>query len=175
MSSAVGLITFPTTDGAGQFLKTIKKMQKADLVTIQDQVIIIKDEEGHISIDDSSLLTKNERGAIRGGALGFVLGALVGGPIGAAALGTAAGYYATKKLKIGSGHDKIKSIANDIENGSSALFLHVSSRKEGLLKTAVRDAGGKIAEVTFTDDDEAQIEVSSTEFTASYDTLHYTA
>ena len=149
-------------------------MQKKDLVTIQDQVIIIKDEAGKISIDDSSLLTKNERGAVRGGALGFVLGALIGGPIGAAALGTAAGYYATKKLKVGSGHDKIKSIANDIENNSSALFLHVSSRKEGLLKTAVRDAGGEIVEATFTDEDEAQISVSPTGFSAGYDTMRTT-
>ena len=175
MSSVVGLVTFPTTDGAGAFLKTIKKMQKADLVSIQDHVLIIKDEEGGISIDDSSLLTKNERGAIKGGALGFVLGALVGGPIGAAALGTAVGYYSTKKLKTGSDHDKIKSIANDIENDSSALFLHISSRKEGLLKTAVRDAGGEIVEATLTDDDEAEIGVSTTEFSARYDTMHYTA
>ncbi len=142
MSSVVGLVTFPTMDGAEAFLKSVKKMQKHNLVTIQDHVVIVKNEEGLISVDDSSLLTKNERGAIKGGALGFVLGALVGGPIGAAALGTAAGYYATKKLKTGSNHDKIKRIADDIENGTSALFLHVNSHKEGLLKTAVRNAGG---------------------------------
>ena len=176
MSSVVGLVTFPTMDGAETFLKSIKKMQKDNLVTMRDHVVIIKDEEGHISVKDSSLLTKNERGAVKGGALGFVLGALIGGPIGAAALGTAAGYYATKKLKVGSGHDKIKSIAKDIENNSSALFVHINSHKEGLLKTAVRNAGGEIAEATFTDDDEAQIGGnSSTEFTARYDTIHYTA
>ena len=176
MSSVVGLVTFPTMDGAGSFLKVMKKMQKDNFVKMHDHVVIVKDEEGDISVDDSSLLTKNERGAIKGGALGFVLGALVGGPIGAAALGTAVGYYSTKKLKTGSDHDKIKSIADDIENGSSALFVHVDTYKEGLLKTAVRNAGGEIVEATFTDDDEAQIGGNSTtEFSARYDTIHYTA
>jgi len=162
-------------DGADAFLKSIKKMQKDHLVKMHNHVVIVKDEEGHISVNDSSLLTKNERGAVKGGALGFVLGALVGGPIGAAALGTAVGYYSTKKLKTGSDHDRIKGIADDIGNGTSALFVHVDSYKEGLLKTAVRNAGGEIVEATFTDDDEAQIGGSSTEFTARYDGLHYTA
>ena len=174
MSSAVGVVTFPTMDGAKSFLKSVKKMQKAELVTLTDYVVVVKDEEGEISVKDSSPFTK-KRGAMKGGALGFMLGVMVGGPIGAAALGTAAGYYASKKLDVGTGRDKIKSIADSIENGMSALFMHVSSQKEGLLKTAVRDAGGKIAEATLTDADEEKINVTTTEFAARYDNMHYTA
>ena len=138
-----------------------------------DYVVVVKDEEGEVSVKDSSPFTK-KRGAAKGGALGFVLGVMVGGPIGAAALGTAAGYYASKKLDVGTGKDKIKAIADGIENGMSALFMHVESHKEGLLKTAVRQAGGDIAEASFTDEDEAQF-VTTTEFAAQYDNMHYTA
>ena len=173
MSSVVGLITFPTTDGAGAFLKSIKKLQKSEFVELHDHVVIVKDVDGHTKADESSPLTK-KRGAVTGGTLGFVLGVMVGGPIGAAALGTAVGYFTTKKLDVGVGKDKIKSIADGIDDDSSALFLHVSSSKEGLLKTAVRNAGGKIEEISFTDDQEVEISATMADFASRYDEAHGT-
>ena len=173
MSSVVGLVTFPTTDGAGAFLKSIKKLQKAEMVELHDHVVIVKDSDGDTKVDESSPLTR-KRGAVTGGTLGFVLGAMVGGPIGAAALGTAVGYFGSKKLDVGVGQDKIKSIADEMENDSSALFLHVNSHKEGLLKAAVRSAGGEIAEVSFSDDDEAQISESMANFASRNDAAHST-
>ena len=173
MSSVVGVITFPTTDGAGAFLKSIKKMQKSEFVELHDHVVIIKDADGHTKTHESSPLTKR-RGAATGGTLGFVLGVMVGGPIGAAALGTAVGYFAAKKLDVGVGKEKINSIADGIDDDSSALFLHVSSSKEGLLKTAVRNAGGKIEEVFFTDDEEIEISATMADFASRYDEAHGT-
>jgi len=173
MSSVIGLVTFPTTDGAGAFLKSIKKMKKAELVELHDHVVIVKDADGHVDVHESSPLTK-KRGAVTGGALGLFIGAVIGGPIGAAALGTAVGYFGSKKLDVGVGKDKIKSIADNIENDSSALFLHVTSSKEGLLKAAVRNAGGKIAEVSFTDDEEIEISATMADFASRYDEAHGT-
>ena len=79
------------------------------------------------------------------------------------------GRYDSKKLDVGVGTDKIKSIADNIENDSAALFLHITSGKEGLLKTAVRNAGGKIAEVSFTDDEEIEISATMADFASRYD------
>lgn len=164
MGSTVVILTFDEIDQAHKVLQTMHKLEKEHLVNLKDSAIITKDENGQIDAHEDKLISKG-RGAATGGALGFMLGAALGGPVGAVLVGAAAGAWASKKVDLGISNQRIKEIANEMPNSSSALLLQITKvERKDLLQAFIRESGGKVAEIEFSDGEEANMFELTTEY-----------
>ena len=120
--SDIGIVTFHDENKAGEVLKSLKKLEKEKLLKLEDAAIVKKDDDGEVKITQTLDETAG-KGALSGGAIGLVVGTMVGGPIGGALLGAAAGAFVGKKIDYGIPDEKIKAVAEAMENHSSAIFV----------------------------------------------------
>ncbi len=143
-----GVITFPQNDQATTAMKKFKSLEKEGQLQLDDAIVIVKDDEGNIKVDQKAgSITK--KGAVTGGAIGLVIGVVVGGPIGGALLGGAAGAFAGKKIDLGIPDERITAVSNAMENASSAILLQIEKEHSNveLLRAAIKQSGGTIHEV----------------------------
>ena len=158
MSSKIAIMTFDNEEKAGEVMASVKKLQKDNLVDLKDMVVVVKNQKGKIKVTETADFTKG-RGVATGGALGFVIGLMIGGPIGGALLGGAAGYLAGKKIDLGVSNDKIKSVTDEMVDGSSAIFIQLGSDKHAdIIANLLGNSGGSLYEVDLTDEHEADID-----------------
>ena len=138
-------------------LKSVHSLEKENLVLLKDAAVIVMDETGKVKVKETGDVS-TRRGFITGGTLGLIIGIIVGGPVGGLVLGGAIGAWASKKIDLGISNDKIESIASDLKEGTSALFLQIEKvdNKEWLI-ALVRDSGGKVVEIDFSDDSEVEV------------------
>lgn len=146
METYYGAITFPDLEGAHNFEKTLKHMDKEELIVLEDAVIVTKNEKGKVHVHQSKDLT-TAKGAAKLGTVGFVAGLLLGGPVGGAVLGAAAGALLGKKLDLGIPDDKIDMLKDSLEKDHSLLFIQVRPLKEGALRNALKQSGGDVHDV----------------------------
>ncbi len=164
MGSTVVILTFDEKEQAHKVLETMHKLEKEHLVNLKDSAIITKDDDGTIDTHEDKIFSKS-RGAATGGALGFMLGAALGGPVGAVLVGAAAGAWASKKVDLGISNQRIKEIAEQMPNSSSALLLQITKvERKDLLQAFIRESGGKVAEIEFSDGEEANMFELTTEY-----------
>ncbi len=118
------VLTFDNVDEASQVRESIKKMEKQGQVSLDDSAILVKDEKGKIHV-------KNEMdqgvkiGALGGSLTGLFIGFLIGGPIGAAILGGAGGALVGSSVDLGIQKSFVKDVSDALKPGTSALFLIV--------------------------------------------------
>ena len=164
MGSTVVILTFDEIEQAHKVLEMMHKLEKEHLVNLKDSAIITKNENGEIDAHEDKKITKS-RGAVTGGALGFMLGAALGGAIGAVLVGAAAGAWASKKVDLGISNRRVKEIADEMPNNSSALLLQITKvERQDLLQAFIRESGGTVAEIEFSDGEEANMFELTTEY-----------
>ncbi len=165
MPTGVAIVTFQDTEGAGKLLDMIHGLEKQKLVELEDAVIVVKTADGEVKVKETKDLTK-AKGAAKGGTLGFVVGLMMGGPIGGVLLGAAAGALVSRKIDLGIPKDKIDLLVSEMVDGSSALFIQGTSKREGVLRGALRESGGNLHELQLTD--EAMVNVQNVAATRDY-------
>jgi len=146
METYYGAITFPELEDAHNFEKTLKHMDKEELIVLEDAVIVTKDEKGKTHVHQTKDLSV-AKGAAKLGTVGFVAGLLLGGPVGGAILGAAAGALLGKKLDLGLPDDKIDMLKESLEKDHSLLFVQVRPLQEGALRNALKKSGGEVHDV----------------------------
>ena len=157
MGSTIAIVTFEDIEAAGKVLKSIHSLEDEHLVDLKDSAVVTKDENGKLEAHESSKFSSG-RGVATGGALGFMIGAAFGGPVGGVLVGAAVGAWAAKKVDLGISNSRIQEVSEAMPNGSSALFIQVKKvERKGLLNALVRESGGTVVEVEFTDGDEANM------------------
>lgn len=163
--SDIGIITFHDEEKAKEVLKSLKKLEKERLIKLEDAVVVTKGADGKVKIDQTMDATA-KKGAVSGGAIGLVIGTIVGGPIGGALLGAAAGAFAGKKFDYGISDDKIKAVADAIEDHSSAIFIKTTLTEQNrpLLRQLLKNAGGTLFELELSDSAEANFNEALTEY-----------
>ena len=159
MGSAVLIVTFDNKEQGDQALERLNQWKKEKQIELGDAVVIVKDEEGEVKIHETSDFT-TRRGAVAGGATGALIGLMVGGPIGGLLLGAAAGGLVGKKVDLGISKDEITAVSESMENASSAIAVQIKSVKnKEMLAAAVRQSGGKVHELSITDELAADLDV----------------
>ncbi len=151
MPTGIAIATFQDTEGAGKLLDTIHGLEKQKLVELEDAVIVVKTADGEVKVKETKDLTK-AKGAAKGGVLGLVVGLMVGGPVGGILLGAAGGALLSRKIDLGIPQGKIDLLVSEMVDGSSALFIQGTSKREGILRGALRESGGTLHEVQLTDE-----------------------
>ena len=157
MGSAIIIVTWHDMERADKALVVLRSWQKQGLVEVKDAVVVVKDEAGEITIEETQEFTAR-RGAVAGGVAGAAIGLMIGGPIGGALLGGAAGALAAKKIDMGVSNETIEAVSESMESASSAILAQITKANKDALAAAIRQSGGKLHELSISDDAELDIE-----------------
>ena len=164
MGSTIAIVTFDDMEKADDVLKSIHSLQKEHLVDLKDSAVVVKGENGEMQAHEAAKFSKS-RGLATGGALGFMIGAALGGPVGGVLVGAAVGAWAAKKVDLGISNTRIREVAEEMPNGSSALFAQFKKvERKGLLQALVRESGGTVIDIEFSDGDEANMFELTTDY-----------
>lgn len=165
MKTGIAVVTFQNTEGAGKLLDMLKDLEKQKLVELDDAVVVVKDVDGEVKVKETKDLTK-AKGAAKGATLGVVVGLMMGGPIGGALLGAAAGALASRKVDLGIPKGKIDVLVEEMVDGSSALFVQGTSKREGVMRAAMLQTNGTLHELELTE--QAVVDVQNIAETRDY-------
>jgi uncharacterized membrane protein len=128
MTSNIVVLGFEAKFGAQGMLDDLHRWEEEGVIKVDDAVIAFAGRDGTVEIIHPH---RSEKGkfALRGGAVGLVAGALLGGPILGLVAGVAAGVLKGKsKDNPGLDGEFVQEVSGWVRPGRSALFLLV---KEG--------------------------------------------
>jgi uncharacterized membrane protein len=141
--SDIVVITFDDPDEAAKVRESISKTEKSGFVSLDDSAVVVKDAEGKVHV-------KNEVdrgvkiGAVGGGFLGLFIGFLLVGPIGALIIGGLLGGAVGSLAHMGISHSFIKDVSDELEPGTSALFVIVRDASPDVVVATLRQYEGNI-------------------------------
>jgi uncharacterized membrane protein len=130
------------------------KMQKEFLVELEDSVVVTRNKNGKVKLDQAVNLTS--AGAIGGGFWGMLIGLIFLNPLLGAAVGATAGAVSGKFTDVGINDKMMKELAASLQPGTSALFVLVRrATTDKVLKGLEQFAGkGKILQTSLNKDEE---------------------
>ena len=114
---------FKEEDKAAEVLKTLKQLEKDQVIFLVNAAVMTKDEKGKTSIKETQDVGTG-KGALFGAVAGGLVG-LLGGPVGVivgAAAGAATGGIAANKIDMGFPDDTLKELQETLTPGSSAIL-----------------------------------------------------
>jgi uncharacterized membrane protein len=129
--SQLVVITFDDVEQAGQALKSLRQVEKAGQIKINDTAVVVKDSEGRVHTRNE-LSGATETGAVVGGVIGAMVTFFF--PPAGAALGAAGGAAVGALLNEGVDGNFVREVQEDLKPGSSALFVVA---RDGDLEAAV--------------------------------------
>ncbi len=146
------VIAFDDPDEAGKVRQTLTSIQQTGHLSLDDSAIVVKDEEGEVHL-------KNEvdRGVKVGAVGGSVLGLLIGSvffPIGGLILGAIGGALVGKLFNTGVSQDFVKEVTDELEPGSSAIFFIVRGDDPNPTVAALRPYKGKVLQTSLPEEAE---------------------
>jgi uncharacterized membrane protein len=149
MTSNVIVLGFDSQYGAEAMLNDVNKWQEDGLIEIEDAVVAFAGVDGNVKIQQTH---RSEKGklAVRGGGVGLVAGALLGGPILGLVAGLAAGALKGRRKDKNYGLDDefVESVSNWVRAEHSALFLLVKQADADQLQVKLRPLRAKILSTT---------------------------
>ena len=123
--ATISVLKFSTADGAEQALDTVQRLSKQHLINLHDAAIVTWP-EGKKKPKTKQMADLAGIGALDGAFWGMLFGLIFFVPFFGMALGAAMGALAGKFSDYGIDDDFIKSVQNQVTEGTSALFLMTS-------------------------------------------------
>jgi len=159
MSTLVAVV-FDDETTAFDMRTALVKMQKEHLIELEDSVVVTKNQNNQIKLDQAVNLTAV--GAVGGGFWGMLIGLLFLNPLLGAAIGAASGALSGRLNDIGLNDKMMKDLAQSFKPGSSALFVLVRrATTDKVLEGLKAFAGkGKVFQTSLKKDDEAALRQS---------------
>lgn len=157
MSGTIIVMTFEDVRSADKVLVVLDSMKSDKLFKLSDAVVLVKDADGGLQIDETRELTA-EKGALTGGIAGLVVGTLLGGPIGGVLLGAAGGALAGRAIDLGIPDAKIRQVGEAMSIASSAILIELKSGDPQKLVSAMEESGGELFELSLSQEAQEQIQ-----------------
>ncbi len=148
------VIAFDNPDDAGQLAKTLRDLQKAGAVHLDDMRVVVKDGEGKVQVRD-------EAGhpvawaAVAGGVLGGLLFILI--PVVGAVAGAAVGAVIAKTMDLDVDKKFIQDVSAALQPNTSALFVLGRAENQAALLNALKPYKGTLIQTSVDSDAEAQL------------------
>jgi uncharacterized membrane protein len=117
------VLGFKGTATADEAITEIEQMQREGLITLDDWARVIRREDGKTDVRQATSTTGT--GALGGTFWGMLFGLIFLMPLAGAAIGALTGALAGKFTDVGIDDKFIKDLGNQIQPGTSALFLYV--------------------------------------------------
>lgn len=118
------VLGFDDTEEALAVGKKLQKLQKQDLIKIEDAALAIRDDSGRTKIKQLNNLVG--AGALGGAFWGLLFGVIFFAPWLGMVVGAGAGALGGKLSDIGIDDDFIKEVGEEVGPGETALFLMIS-------------------------------------------------
>ena len=156
MSNLVAVV-FDDPYTAFEMRTSLLRMQKENLIDLEDSVVVTRDSQGKVKLDQATNLTA--AGAIGGGFWGALIGLLFLNPLLGMAVGATAGAIASRFKDIGINDQMAKDVGQSLKPGSSALFVLVRRATVDKVLDGLKSfAGkGKVFQSSLSKDDEASL------------------
>ena len=135
---------FREEDKAAEVLARLKEFEKEKVIGVWNAAVLVKDQDGKVSIRETAEERGIKRGAGIGAIAGGILGIIVGGPIGGIVLGAGAGALTGKVVDLGFSDKELKDIAELMGPGSSAIIAVIEHKWIGQLVDALEKEGAEI-------------------------------
>lgn len=148
-------IAYPDRFRADEVKTQLMKVQKENLIDLEDAAIVTKDATGKIKLHHSTHLVAI--GAVGGGFWGLLIGSLFLNPLLGAALGAGAGALSGSFTDIGVNDQFMRDLGKELQNNSSALFVLLKNASPDKFINELEAYGGKILKTSLSDADEARL------------------
>ena len=131
------------------------KMQKEYLVDLEDAVVAVKKEDGKVKLNQMYHLAAS--GAVGGGFWGMLIGLIFLNPILGAVVGAGAGAAAGALSDVGIDDDFMKKLAEQLQPGTSVLFVLIRKMTKDKVLEELKGTGGKVLQTSLSHDDETKL------------------
>jgi uncharacterized membrane protein len=157
------VVSFKGQETADQVLTKLQQMQKEHLIDLEDACVVVRTAKGKVHLKQAVDLVKI--GALSGAAWGGLFGALVGlmllnplaGLATGMAIGASTGALSGALSDYGIDDDFMRSTGQNIEPGSSALFILVRRVNFDKVLPELKPFGGKVLKTSLTNDQEERL------------------
>ena len=154
--TALTVWKFGSPTGAGEALGKLESLQKQQLIQIQDAAIV-EWQPGKKKPKTKQLANMAGAGALEGAFWGMLFGLLFFIPFFGMAVGAAMGALSGHFADYGIDDDFIKSVRNQVTEGTSALFLFTSNATVDKLQDALKGQMGALIKSNLTKEQEAKL------------------
>jgi uncharacterized membrane protein len=145
--ATISVLKFDTSNGAEQGLELVKSLQKQQLINLHDAAIVTWP-EGKKSPKTKQLVNLAGVGALDGAFWGMLFGLIFFVPFFGLAIGAAMGALSGKFTDYGIDDEFIKTIRENVTEGTSALFLMTSDAVMDKVQDAVKGSDVKFEILT---------------------------
>ena len=149
------VISFDTPHKADEVLNKLNRMEKEHLVDLEDAAVVIRRKDGKLKLKQSHNIVAS--GAVGGGFWGALIGTLFLNPLAGVLVGSATGAVAGALTDIGINDDFIKDLGNNLQPGTSALFVLVRNATPDKVLSELRDVHGKVLQTSLSYDEEEKL------------------
>ena len=134
------------------------KMQKEYLVDLEDAVVAVKKEDGKVKLNQMYHLAAS--GAVGGGFWGMLIGLIFLNPILGAVVGAGAGAAAGALSDVGIDDDFMKKLAEQLQPGTSVLFVLIRKMTADKVLDELSGSGGKVLQTSLSHEDETKLQIA---------------
>jgi uncharacterized membrane protein len=134
------------------------KMQKEYLVDLEDAVVAVKKEDGKVKLNQMYHLAAS--GAVGGGFWGMLIGLIFLNPILGAVVGAGAGAAAGALSDVGIDDDFMKKLADQLQPGTSVLFVLIRKMTADKVLDELSGTGGKVLQTSLSHEDETKLQIA---------------
>jgi uncharacterized membrane protein len=149
-------VAYPDEGRAAEVLATLQRLQRADLIDLDHAVYVTKGRDGRVQLHQS--ISNVGTGVASGGLTGLLVGMLLFMPLAGAAVGAAGGAIGGKLSDFGIEHVFIRRLSEQLQAGSSALFVLVRQAVPEKVLPEVSRYGGTVLDTTWSDEAEARLQ-----------------
>jgi uncharacterized membrane protein len=147
---------FPTTRGAAEAEETLERLQKQELIVVQDAAIVSWP-EGAKKPKTQQANNLKAAGALGGSFWGLLFGILFFVPFLGLAVGAAMGAIAGSLSDVGIDDDFIRTVRDEITPGTSALFIMTSGAVVDRVHEAFEGQPMELVKTNLSKDQEAKL------------------
>jgi uncharacterized membrane protein len=134
------------------------KMQKEYLVDLEDAVVAVKKDDGKVKLNQMYHLAAS--GAVGGGFWGMLIGLIFLNPILGAVVGAGAGAAAGALSDVGIDDDFMKKLAEQLQPGTSVLFVLIRKMTADKVLDELAGTGGKVLQTSLSHEDESKLQTA---------------
>jgi uncharacterized membrane protein len=149
------VLAFDSETGAEQMRDTLKRLQKQQIVELEDAAVVVRKQDGKVKVKQAVSLVG--QGALGGAFWGMLIGIIFWMPWLGLAFGALGGAIGGKFTDIGVDDDFIKQVGNTIEPGHSALFLLVRKATQDKLAEELQKFHATVLQTSLSAEDDAKL------------------
>ncbi|MGB9927195.1 MAG: DUF1269 domain-containing protein [Methanosarcina sp.] len=152
------VFAFSNDKGASEMDEAIKKLQKEQLITLEDAAIVVRKQDGKVKVKQAMNLVG--AGTLGGAFWGMLIGLLFFAPWLGLAVGAITGAITGKLTDYGIDDDFIHEVAETIEPGGSGLFLLISKWTEDKVLDELSRFNPKIVRTSLSKEEEHKLKAA---------------